>query len=403
MLIHQPQIIHHGQEVILQARIETRDLSLKLPEFLWFKYPERYQQYLSDRSDAFLWALILIGQSIGDDIECLGEVSPRTLYSLDEYQKIYMCWYPDIFRRQITVRARRISHPKPLTTESRYALAFSGGVDSFFMLQNALQMRKTNPDFHLQYGLFVHGSADIPLRFAGKYDALRQEYKLLFDELGLELIPVSTNIMQFGAHRILLKQFLNAPLVASALGLGSLLSGLLFGSGETFTQFHLPGNGMLISHLQSTETFENIELGSGYTRLERIKAIANWELAQRHLRVCFGFTSESVVRNCSECGKCLRTRMALHTLGKLEKFSTLRPFIRLRDYVLWGRWLEVGWGYEIDALEYAWRHKKAMVLPLMLGITIGYVRYILRRYLPGWISKKIISVTTPTNVHDLFA
>ena len=90
MLIHQPQIIHHGQEVILQARIETRDLSLKLPEFLWFKYPERYQQYLSDRSDAFLWALILIGQSIGDDIECLGEVSPRTLYSLDEYQKIYM-------------------------------------------------------------------------------------------------------------------------------------------------------------------------------------------------------------------------------------------------------------------------------------------------------------------------
>jgi len=402
MIIHIPEIKHLNGEVILQARVETQSSFPNFPNVLWFKYPERYREFISGRSDAFLCALIRVAQSMGENIECKGDISPRLLYALDEYQDIYKFWYPDVFRQTIQVQVDRISHPAPPFREKQYALTFSGGVDSFFNLYNTYILRDNNPVWDIRYGLFIHGSPDIPLKFTSKYETLRLEYQQMFDELGLELIPVSTNIMQFSGRRILFKQFLNAPLVSSALGLSSLLSGLFIGSSETFTQFNLKGNGLLTTHLQSTETLEFFETGSGYKRIDHIKAIADWEYAQHHLRVCFGFNSETIATNCSNCGKCLRTRMALHALGRLESFSTFRSSIKFRDYWLWGRWLEVGWRHEIDTLKYAWQYRKKMVLPLLIGILIGYFRHLLRICLPGWLLKRIIKTVSPDDPYELF-
>ena len=56
--------------------------------------------------------------------------------------------------------------------------------------------------------------------------------------------------------------------------------------------------------------------------------------------------------------KCLRTRVILDVLGKLDKFSTLKSPLTTKEILLWGRWLELGFGWEKEVLKYSWYHKK---------------------------------------------
>lgn len=402
MIIHEPEIILAGGEVTLSARVETRDPSAGLPDTLWFKYPERFAPFVSTRADAFLSALILVAQTLGEPLQVAGEVSPRLLYGLDEYQQIFAHWKPAVFHA-IQIHAPKLSPAPAASLPGQFACGFSAGVDSFFTLHQGLHPIPGKAAWPVTHGLFIHGSPDIPLLYQQKYQALVQPYVNIFTELGLDLITASTNLMHFSANRIEFKAFLEAPLIGCALGLSPLLSGMLMSAGRGYRPYSLTGTGPITAHLLHTEAFETQDSGSAFTRLEKILEIASWAPAQKQLRVCLGFQSDRVEANCSECGKCLRTRLDLYATGQLHRFETLKNTIGFRDYLRWGRWLDISFGWEKDLLKYARKQRKEMVLPLLVGISIGYVRGFLRKMLPYAVQRQIFKLTSNGDPHRLFA
>src|SRR5271157_1694831 len=402
MIIHEPEIILADGEVTLQARIETQDPAIGLPEYLWFKYPERYQNVISDRSDPFLSSLILVAMSVGEELECRGDLSPRPLYAMDEYQQIYSIWLPEFFTR-IQIHATKLLPALAPQNAGQYATAFSGGVDSFFTLKQALFPEPGKPAWPLRYGLFIQGSPDIPLIYSKKFEIFAKQYTELFNNFGLELIPVRTNLMQFSANRVPFNPFLEAPIMGSALGLSPLFSGVFMPSARLYERYREGGTGPITAHLLCTETFEPFAAGCAYTRIRKLQAIADWAPAQKYLRVCFGFNSESTETNCSHCAKCIRTRMDLNVLGKLENISTFEHSFGLKDYLMWGRWMQVGYGFETDTLNFVMKKRKKLVPLVLIGIFIGYTRNFLRRILPNRIKKQIFKFTSEGNPHQLFA
>ena len=267
MIIHEPEIILAGGEITIQARIETKNSTIGLPEFLWFKYPERFQTVVSDRADPFLSALILVAMTVGEDLECKGALSPRLFYAMDEYQQIFSRWLPNVFS-PIRINPTNLSPAHPPEIVGQYASAFSGGVDSFFTLKQALLADPSKPSWSIRYGLFIHGTADIPLIYHEKYEVLAKQYTALYNELGLELIAARTNLMQFSANRIAFNPFLEAPIIGCALGLSPLLSGIFMPSGRRYERYRVTSTGPITGHLLSTETFEPSSSGAAFTRIK---------------------------------------------------------------------------------------------------------------------------------------
>lgn len=378
----------------LRARVEMGNPALGLPGELWFRYPARFQPWISNRADAFLGALVLVAQACGEDIDCRGECSPRLLYHLEEYRQIFTHWRPAVFR-PIQVRASALSPAPAPIQPGRYATAFSGGVDSLYTLRCALDPQAEHPAWNVRYGLFMQGSSDIPLSYTEKYTALARRYGALFEELGLELITARTNLLQFKPPALEFKSFLEAPLVGAGLGLDRLLAGIFMPSGRLYERYVDNTTGPITTHLLATEAFESYDSGSDMTRFDKVRAIAAWEPARQNLRVCLGYTSASIEDNCEVCPKCHRVRMVLHILVQLDKFQTFKRPFAWKDYLLWGRWVEAGFGYETDVLRYVWRERKALLLPVLVGVVVAAVRNGLKQALPARIKEWIYTRSSP--------
>jgi hypothetical protein len=58
-------------------------------------------------------------------------------------------------------------------------------------------------------------------------------------------------------------------------------------------------------------------------RYEKLEALADHELARRHLQVCWQKTTAR--GNCSRCAKCATTMLVLQGLGVLDAFGTFDP------------------------------------------------------------------------------
>ncbi|MBQ4403867.1 MAG: hypothetical protein II857_05595 [Selenomonadaceae bacterium] len=72
--------------------------------------------------------------------------------------------------------------------------------------------------------------------------------------------------------------------------------------------------------LIQTERTELIVDGCQYRRVDKVKRIAEWDIAQKYLNVCCKRGRENS-DNCGECDKCERTLLTLDILGKLDNFS----------------------------------------------------------------------------------
>jgi hypothetical protein len=245
----------------------------------------------------------------------------------------------------------------------------------------------------------MHGSPDISLVYEDKYRILAEQYARMYAELGLELITARTNLMQFSAHRIPFVSFLEAPTVSCALALSPMLSGLLTPAGETYRRYSLITTGPMTAQHFTTESFESKESGAAYLRLQKVEMISQWEPVLKNLRVCFGFASKEKTTNCSRCSKCMRTRLDLNILGRLHMMETFDRNFTFLDYLRWGRWLEIGHGWEKNAWNYCRKHRPSLLPILLVGIVTGYIRAYLKRCLPHGIKKWIYKFTSGNDPH----
>lgn len=224
------------------------------------------------------------------------------------------------------------SSPDPVM-ESRAALCFSGGVDSFHSL-----LRGGAPVDAL---LFVHGF-DVPLDDTARSVAAESSFREVARARGARALLVRTNLREHPVFRAASWEHAHGGALAAV---GHLLAGeigrLLISSSYPYVNDLPWGSHWRTDPLWSSGRLAVAHLGAGLWRDEKVRAIASEPVVRQHLRVCW----ENAARtgNCSRCDKCVMTMLMLEACGALAGSATFErhaPLDRLVDGIRRTAWVK---------------------------------------------------------------
>jgi hypothetical protein len=102
------------------------------------------------------------------------------------------------------------------------------------------------------------------------------------------------------------------------------------------SELRLPyGSDPTLDPLWSSAAVELVGDGWDVLRLDKVRAIADWPLVHRHLRVCFRSRDGSL--NCGRCMKCVGTQLRFELAGARDRLETFprAPLRELIDGIPW--------------------------------------------------------------------
>ena len=326
MIIGKPTLTHRGTEVTVEATVELESGQGGRPSTLWFTFPAALEAYLSERADGYVAALLPLAMWLGEDLTVHGELSVRLAAGARDYQRLQTAWKPTMFR-PVEVRADRVDGRPAGESAGAVGTAFSGGVDSFHTLWAHHGENEPYAPYRITHALMINGfDLDADLDGTGAFLPLQRLYESMLRALGVELVVVRTNLLQFVGTE-LLKQSFAAFVTAPALLLGRLFARYHVPSSYKFTCLHRfpDGSHPAFDHLIATEATETIHDGGHLTRVEKTVALSRWPVTFDHLRVCINATGvqpgRDAVANCCNCEKCLRTMTTLEVAGALGRYG----------------------------------------------------------------------------------
>lgn len=334
MLIHEPEIAITEGEICLSARIEPTVRIPHLPERLWYRFPETYQSYISARSDSFLLSLFLLAMYLGEELQVEGTVSPQLAHNMSTIQDTYLKTHSKQVRdlQRVQINYKKLQELSPTQAGKGVACAFSGGIDSSYVLySNLINPTEANVK-RLTHGIFVDGF-DIFLHQPGTYRNLYRKYTHFFEQLGLELLTVHTNVYSFTQFRVDWTIAHDPALVGIALIFANLLKCFYKPGGNEFKQGKEVRASYTCVPLMSTESMQIILDHPHLTRLEKLEQMADWWGVQQNLRVCINPYKNADGSACYRCAKCLNTLTYLELLGVREKFTTFPQPFSLRTFL----------------------------------------------------------------------
>ncbi len=382
MIIHQPEILRQNDHSILWTRIEIDKEDGFFPEIVWFRVPNPYASSFTTQSDPFLITGLLGGMFFGEEVEVRGTVSPQLAYNLNEYQHILCFRFPKLLQK-VKINFDRLA---PIETGGKaIGTPFSGGVDSLFTIWKHLPLNQPNLDFQVTHGLFIKGF-DILHTAEENYLFLYNQYNFWAERIGLNLIPIETNIVGITHKRLALSFFYGPYIISCGLSLGGLFQRFIMPSSWDYGYLRKKSyaSDPLVDPLLSTETFDISHHGANYRRVEKLELISDWELAQNILWVCQEHKFENSGWNCSRCDKCIRTMTPIYTLGKLEKFKSFSiPFKKNSDVLWWARKFSLRHNFYSELIPFVRDHKPDFLPWLRLTIFFGIIRNFLVTNMPG--------------------
>jgi len=281
----------------LGVRLETRGRD---PEQLWYQLPAEHEASLTDSLDPFVIGLLFVAMRREMDLHVHGQVSPSLLQNLEEYQAAWHCWHPERYQ-QIEIRADAEREDSPAPVESA-AMMFSGGLDSCFTAWRHTQKLCGRRARRLEAAVMAHGF-DIPLEEPEVFKRAAESSRRMAASIGLELIPVASNIRQFED---------NWELTHGA-GLASCLHLLrrrfpvgLIAASHVYNGLRFPwGSNPVTDTLLSSESLAIVYDGGEVSRRAKAREVAAWSEAMMHVRVCW--EGEHKDRNCGQCLRCVGT------------------------------------------------------------------------------------------------
>lgn len=272
------------------------------------------------------------------------KATPEALYSafvipcmlqgvtLEGDRSVCSQWYANICSlTEILADAWGIPDKSPVLETSQYsdsrshseAQFFSGGVDSFYSLLTS----RSTPRFLI----FVHGF-DIALSDSVRFEHANNSLTTVSKAIGSTPCVISTNLRK---HPLIASVNWNDAHGGALAAVAHLLQPHV-GTVTIPPSWHKSANIVYgscwqIDHLWSSRRLEIKHGDASYTRIERLRVIAENPLAQQHLRVCW--ENKAPTGNCSRCEKCVRTMLELHIIGKLENFEVFDLGVPLSDLI----------------------------------------------------------------------
>jgi hypothetical protein len=381
MIIHQPEMLRQDNQTIVFSKIEMRHHSANFPEYLWYKVPEHYTQYLSLQSDAFLIPGLLAGMHFKEAIEVRGAVSPKLAYHLDEYQYLLNFRMPKAVT-QVEIKYEQLrsmaGNPTSIGT------TFSGGVDSLFTLWKHLSKNQPIPDYQITHALFILGF-DIVNADKLRYQSLYSRYYAALQQINVDLIPMETNLVSLIMPRMRFVHFYGPVLIGAAHVFGNLFNKFFIPSSRDYEQLQTwtSSSDPTTDPLLSANSLEIIHHGAAFRRVEKIEAISDWELAHNHLRICQSHQLGENINNCSRCEKCVRTMIPIYALGKMDYFKTFSyPFTSNHQIFWWARKFDPSKDYVNEIFPFIRRIQPKLMRWVRAASFLGNLRYTLLKLIP---------------------
>lgn len=285
-------------------------------EDYWFEVPEQYADAMSRNGNPWLACLLPVAVTFGEPMRICAPVDSGLVRGVQEIMQVWRCWYPHL--RPVEIQAE--TYPSDHMSHGKRTAAFmSGGVDSFFTV-----MRHQSPRDGLVHpfidDLICLEGFDIPLTNHEAFAAMRDRLASVAGELGKILVEMRTNVRttRFGDTNWGYVSHICA-LAGCALVLENRYKEVLIASSDDYAQLVPWGSHPVTDHLFSTGISRIVHDGAGFSRPEKLEALADCEVAQRALHVCW---IEADDKNCGACCKCVRTMATLEIIGALDRFST---------------------------------------------------------------------------------
>lgn len=298
---------------------------------IWFSVPTIFEKYLTDDVyDAFMVATIYPAMFYNEDVVIEGNVSQRLHFNLTHYvPSIVKAYRPTMHE----IRFKVGGYAKAVQIEKGVGTGFSAGVDSFstfvdhFVNENQKEY-KISSLFFFNVGSHGGGGEGARQKFHARYNLL----KGFPEKVGLPYIPLDSNLFDFylpyweydaglfcRACAILVFQKCIANYYLSS---ADSYSEVMYTAFNPITADLAELADTFLNPMLSTECIEIITDGAQYTRTQKTEKIVKYLPTQEYLNVCVDhWSNHHSAVNCGICPKCLRTLIAIESLGLLEKYA----------------------------------------------------------------------------------
>lgn len=253
-------------------------------------------------------ATIFRAMTTKKDIVAHGAVSRTLLENIEDFQDAWSAWMPQYTKVGVSADEEVADSS---TGMRRSIVAFSGGVDATFSLWRHARSRTPHMT-DVKTALLVHGF-DIPLHRSAEFRVAAESARRMANAAGAELVTLETNIRSTGlADRW---PYTYVPALASCLHLFDDRHDVgIIGSDEPYVALIIPwGSNPITNPLLSSGRFQIKYDSGGFTRTQKVKALATWPPALENLRVCW--QGPKTGRNCGRCEKCIRTILNFKAVG----------------------------------------------------------------------------------------
>ena len=251
--------------------------------------------------DYAVLACICYAMKKGQDLHIDGAVSRTLLRNMEEFQDAWVSWLRGYQSIAITAS---IEMDDSLQQNRRAVFAFSGGVDSTFVLLRDLNKETGRRACEPIAACLVQGF-DIGLSENDAFAVAKTSAKETLDSIGIPLVTVRTNLKEklYGDDW---RYVFGAALAACVHQFTEFANFGVVGADEDYAHLYFPwGSNFITNQFLSGGSFTFVTEGGGFTRTERVKAISKHPQIAKRLRVCW----QGNGTNCGRCEKCTRTKL----------------------------------------------------------------------------------------------
>jgi hypothetical protein len=339
--------------------------------------------------DPFFAGFLIPAMAVGEDLRIEAPVSSRLVEAA--MQKVQ----PFMLRRNPGFRAPAIEtggdYNPPPKPESGVLCNFSGGVDSW---ETFLRHRA-----EITHVMHCQGFDRVESYTDPRYiRRMQQAARSAAERYGKTYVGMTSNLTAVGClamNRVLYKRglpvdylfqrhaYFGSQLVALAHVHASRIRKYYIASSQTYDRHLEYGSNPITDPGWSTPRLRVLHDGAGLDRTEKLESIARIDPgALDGLYVCHSDTA--VGENCNDCEKCVRTRVALHLAGSLERCSTLRAPLTLDEV----RMMDIGsglslWENLLDSAQRRGNRELTRAIEVAMRRRFGFRRT--ARDLPLWI------------------
>lgn len=279
-----------------------------------FRVENKYADFLYEDGSSFAAALLIPSMRLGQDLIIEGSVSKKCIQNLQEIMDIFLSWNLPLKLKRINIIANTVAED----TVSPFGVGgfFSGGLDSYYTF-----LKQKEGDDPIEYFILIKGF-DIDHRNPKLWEVTETNvYEIAQDE-GTKVLTIETNVRQ-----------LIEPIVWWGFGHGGCLGAISLALRNGLRKVYIPssldvaeqtpwGSHPETDPLFGTEVLTIVHDGTEATRVQKVEwQVSKSPSALKHLRVCY--ENKKGKYNCGVCEKCLRTMIAFHIVGALDKLETL--------------------------------------------------------------------------------